>query len=94
MSSSWLPPERTVIEILETVEITPAIVARCRALRDRGFSFALDDIVQLDAAHAPVLPFIDVVKVDVLASAADALPELVGKAQSKHSRRRRSSATS
>ena len=72
-----LPPERTMIELLETVEITAEVVERCRDLRSRGFSFALDDVVQLDAAHAPILPLVDVIKVDIKETAPDLLPSLV-----------------
>jgi EAL and modified HD-GYP domain-containing signal transduction protein len=72
-----LPPERTMIELLETVEITTEVIERCRDLRSRGFSFALDDVVQLDAAHAPILPLVDVIKVDIKETAADILPSLV-----------------
>jgi EAL and modified HD-GYP domain-containing signal transduction protein len=74
-----LPPERTVIELLETVEITEAVVERCRDLRARGFSFALDDIVQLDAAHAQILPLVDVIKVDILETPVASLPGLVAR---------------
>lgn len=74
-----LPPERTMIELLETVELTTAVVERCRELRARGFCFALDDVEQLDANHAPILPLVDVVKVDVKATPAEALPGLVAR---------------
>jgi c-di-GMP-related signal transduction protein len=74
-----LPPDRTVIEILESVAITPAVVARCRALRERGFLFALDDIVQLDEAHAPLLPFVEVIKIDVLGLSRETLAQLATK---------------
>ena len=63
-----LPPERTVIELLEGIDVTEPVVERCRDLRSRGFSFALDDIVQLDDVHAALLSIIDVVKIDVLAT--------------------------
>lgn len=76
-----LPPERTTIELLETVDITPEIVERCRALCARGFSFALDDITWIDDTHAPILPLIDVIKVDILGSAPGALPALVAQAR-------------
>lgn len=76
-----LPPDRTVIELLEHVQITPEVIERCRDLRERGFSFALDDVVQIDAAHAPLLPLIDIVKIDVLAAAAAELPALVATAR-------------
>ncbi|MDH4166709.1 MAG: EAL domain-containing protein [Gammaproteobacteria bacterium] len=81
-----LPPERTMIELLETVEITEAIVERCRNLRARGFSFALDDIVQLDAMHAPILPLVDVIKVDVKETPFAALPGLVARVREHPSR--------
>ncbi|HVY63236.1 MAG TPA: EAL domain-containing protein [Gammaproteobacteria bacterium] len=77
-----LPPERTVIEILETVEITTQITERVRALKKRGFSFALDDVVQLDAVHSPLLPFVEVIKIDVLGTPPEALELLVRKARS------------
>jgi EAL and modified HD-GYP domain-containing signal transduction protein len=77
-----LPPERTVIELLEHTTITPEVVDRCRELRERGFSFALDDIVHLDGACKPLLPFVDIVKIDVLASQADQLEKLVAHARS------------
>jgi c-di-GMP-related signal transduction protein len=72
-----LPAERTVVEILESVVVTPELIERCRSLRERGFAFALDDVVQLADSYAPLLPFIDVVKVDVLASGAAQLPGIV-----------------
>jgi EAL and modified HD-GYP domain-containing signal transduction protein len=76
-----LPPERTVIELLEGLDPTRAVIERCRDLRSRGFSFALDDVVHLDDIHAPLLSIIDVVKIDVLATPPDKLPELVRKAR-------------
>ena len=76
-----LPPERTVIELLEGLEATQPVIERCRELRSRGFSFALDDIVQLDDIHAPLLSIIDVVKIDVLATPAHELQDLVLKAR-------------
>lgn len=78
-----LPPDRTMIELLETVEITGEVVERCRDLRSRGFSFALDDIVQLDEAHAPILPLVDVIKVDVKETPAETLPALVARVRAQ-----------
>lgn len=77
-----LPPARTVIELLETVEITPEVIARCRKLRQRGFTFALDDIVRLDEAYTPILPLIDIIKIDVLETPPDSLPAMI--AQVRH----------
>lgn len=61
-----LPPGRVVLELLEHVEITPAVVEHCRRLHGRGFKFALDDILVLTPAHDAILPYISYVKVDVL----------------------------
>jgi EAL and modified HD-GYP domain-containing signal transduction protein len=64
------------------LDVTQPVIERCRELRSRGFSFALDDIVQLDDLHAPLLAIIDVVKIDVLATPAAELQDLVLKARS------------
>ncbi|MDW8468031.1 MAG: EAL domain-containing protein [Burkholderiales bacterium] len=60
-----LPARRTVLELLETIEFTPATVARCRELKARGFRLAADDWAGDRAAIAPVLGLLDIVKVDV-----------------------------
>jgi c-di-GMP-related signal transduction protein len=60
-----LPVRRTVLELLETVEFTPALVERCRELKARGFRLAADDYAGDRAAIAPVLELLDVIKVDV-----------------------------
>ena len=38
-----LPTRHVVLEVLETVEPTPEIIARCRDLKAAGFMLALDD---------------------------------------------------
>ena len=60
-----LPPERIMLEILETVEITPELVQRCSQLHRQGFRFALDDVTRLDDSHEAILPLVDVIKVDI-----------------------------
>jgi EAL and modified HD-GYP domain-containing signal transduction protein len=61
-----LPPERIALEILETVRITPAIVARCRQLKELGYRLALDDVIAITPESRSLLPMINVVKVDLL----------------------------
>lgn len=58
-----LPPERVVIEILETVSGTPEIVAICRELRAAGYLLALDDFVD-DPAVEPLVDLARFLKVD------------------------------
>ncbi|MBV8658236.1 MAG: EAL domain-containing protein, partial [Burkholderiales bacterium] len=62
-----LPRDRVVLEILETVPLTAAVVERCRALRAAGYRLALDDVIRFDEAQRAILPLIEVVKLDVLA---------------------------
>ncbi|HEY9103193.1 EAL and HDOD domain-containing protein [Chitinimonas sp.] len=62
-----LPRERVVLEILETVELTPAVVERCRVLKTAGYRLALDDVVEFTEAQRALLPLLEVVKLDVLA---------------------------
>lgn len=59
-----LPKERVVLELLEHIEPDREIELRCRALREAGYTIALDDWV-LDDPRAILLPFVDVVKVDL-----------------------------
>lgn len=58
-----LPPESTVIEVLETVTPDAEVVAACRRLRDAGYRIALDDYVHSEAM-APLLDLAHWVKVD------------------------------
>lgn len=71
-----LPRDRVVLELLETVRIDKALVARLRQLRQMGFRLALDDFAGDEAAYADVLPEIDVVKVDVKDMAPERLAEV------------------
>lgn len=60
-----LPRQSVVLEILETVPPTPAVVDRCKALKTAGFTLALDDVIQLEPQFAELLALVDVVKVDI-----------------------------
>lgn len=60
-----LPATAVVLEILETVELTPEVVERCAQLVAKGFSLALDDVLQLDDMHRPVMPYIRYIKIDL-----------------------------
>ena len=63
-----LPRQQIVLEILETVELTPQIIERCIALRQQGFQLALDDVVEITPQHKALLPYIQYVKLDLLAA--------------------------
>ena len=72
-----LPPKVVVLEILETVIPTPEVIARCRQLCEKGFSLAIDDVVDVDEAYRPLLEMAEIIKVDVLGLDAARLTELV-----------------
>ena len=61
-----LPPDKIVLEVLETVEVTPAIIARCVELKGLGYSLALDDFVKDHQRLRPLLQIVDIVKVDTM----------------------------
>jgi EAL and modified HD-GYP domain-containing signal transduction protein len=72
-----LPKEKFVLEVLETVELTPAVIARCRELKDKGYTLALDDFVAFEERHGPLLDLADIVKVDLMGMDAAALEKTV-----------------
>ncbi|MGN6316274.1 EAL and HDOD domain-containing protein [Trinickia sp.] len=71
-----LPPERFVLEILETVHVDASVIERIDLLRRVGFCVALDDIVDLSDELISQLPHIDIVKVDFLHADRARLPAL------------------
>jgi c-di-GMP phosphodiesterase len=67
-----LPPERTVLEVLEDVPVTPALIDALKILRARGFQIALDDFVLTEATR-PLLAVANIVKVSVLGQSREAI---------------------
>ena len=71
-----LNPQRTVIELLETVTVDDEVIAGCRELVARGFRLALDEFTWIDHAEE-LLDLAWVVKIDVLALTREEVVELV-----------------
>jgi c-di-GMP-related signal transduction protein len=71
-----MPPERFVLEILESVTFDAKLFKRLRQLRNAGFHIALDDVVELTEPLLEALPYVDIVKIDFLATDPGHLPEL------------------
>jgi EAL and modified HD-GYP domain-containing signal transduction protein len=61
----FLPKEKVVLEIVETMKVTPEILARIAALVKEGFRFALDDVITDSDDVQALLPYADVVKFDL-----------------------------
>lgn len=60
-----LPKDSVVIEILETIEPTNEIIAKCKHLKDLGYTIALDDFV-FDIKYSPLIKIADIIKIDFL----------------------------
>ena len=61
----FLPADKVVLEILETVRVSEPLLARVAELCAAGYTFALDDVVA-DAEHlAGFLPYVKIIKIDV-----------------------------
>jgi EAL and modified HD-GYP domain-containing signal transduction protein len=60
-----LPPDLTVLEILETLEPTPELISACRKLKSAGFRLALDDFAW-KPKFEPLIELADYIKVDLL----------------------------
>jgi len=72
----FLPREKVILEILETVEVTGQVVERIRELVQVGYRFALDDVIaESDGMHM-LLPLVEVVKVDINEMTFDNLSRL------------------
>lgn len=73
-----LPPDRIVVEILETVAPTDEIVRICRDLRDAGYILALDDFLD-HPKLAPLVELAQFLKVDFQLLDADGRERLAQK---------------
>jgi len=60
-----LPSEMCIIEILESVEPRPEVIAACQDLKKAGFRLALDDFVG-QPGYEELIGLADIVKVDIL----------------------------
>ncbi|GAB6067519.1 HDOD domain-containing protein [Methylothermus subterraneus] len=63
-----LPKDQVVIEVLESVQITPQLIAAVRRLKASGYLIALDDFV-FEPAWEPLVRMAHIVKIDVRAQA-------------------------
>ncbi|MFA7062351.1 MAG: EAL domain-containing protein, partial [Pedobacter sp.] len=75
-SITILPKERVVLELLESLQVTPELVERCRTLKEDGFTLALDDH-EFDPVYEELYSIIDIVKVDLILSPVEHLSKMV-----------------
>lgn len=63
-----LPPDKVVLEVLESVRPTAEVLEACTRLREEGYTLAMDDFVY-SPEFAPLLKVCHIVKVDILEQA-------------------------
>lgn len=63
--ATLLPPDKLVVEILETVEPDDEVVGACKALKQAGYALALDDFM-FRPGYEPLTSLADIIKVDFL----------------------------
>jgi c-di-GMP-related signal transduction protein len=73
-----LPPDRIVVEILETVNPTEEIVAACRELCNSGYVLALDDFVDYPRM-TPLIELAQFLKIDFQLQNAEARQKIAKK---------------
>lgn len=61
----FVPADIAVLEILETVQATPALIERIKELKGLGYTFALDDVVADSSDVRAFQPLVDIVKIEI-----------------------------
>jgi len=72
----FLPTDKVILEILETVVATPALIARVLELKALGFKFALDDVIADSEQVRELIKLVDVIKIDLQGVAPGGLATL------------------
>jgi c-di-GMP phosphodiesterase len=75
----FLPRDKVVLEILETVKVNSEVLERVAELKKAGYTFALDDVINESEDVRLLLPLIDIVKVDIAGLQPSVLSQLSGK---------------
>lgn len=73
-----LDPTNVVIEVVETVDVTPQLIDACKHIRGLGYTIALDDY-DLDPKWQPFLPFTGIVKFDLTTVTDEQLRDVIPK---------------
>jgi EAL and modified HD-GYP domain-containing signal transduction protein len=80
----FLPPDKVILEILETVRPTPQVLGRVRELKELGFRFALDDVIGHSEQIGKLMSLVDVIKIDLQGVERDELAGLVHAVRGPH----------
>jgi len=61
-----LPQSSTVLEVLEDVPADQEVIVAIEHWKEQGFTVALDDFISITSDHMKLLPYVDIVKIDIL----------------------------
>ena len=75
-SINILPKDHVVLELLETLQVTPELVERCRLLKEEGFVLALDDH-EYDPVYNELYEIVEIIKVDLMLSPVERLVAMI-----------------
>ncbi len=75
-SLELLPKGQMVLELLETLAVTPALIERCRELKESGFVLALDDHA-FSPVYEELYRLVEIVKIDLMATPVDGLEPVI-----------------
>ncbi|MDX1294712.1 MAG: EAL domain-containing protein [Sulfurimonadaceae bacterium] len=77
-----LDKDRFVIELLETADLTPKVIEKMKLLKSRGYKIAIDDFdctAEMVKKFLPVLKYVNLIKIDVVAANPVSLKNVVTK---------------
>ncbi|WP_020656349.1 EAL and HDOD domain-containing protein [Massilia niastensis] len=72
----FLPAHKVILEILETVSPSRQLLARVAELKELGFTFAVDDVIEHSAELDKLVALVDIIKVDVKGVSREELARL------------------
>src|SRR5215471_18871351 len=73
-----LPPDQTVVEVLEGVPPDERVIAACRRLKKSGYTIALDDFAPSDPREG-LCEFADILKIDIRATTREQRSAMVSR---------------
>ena len=72
-----LPNKQVVLEMKSSDKFDDELIAQCSELKKAGYQFALDSVVSMNEDFQRILPFINIVKIDVSKLTEKELADLV-----------------
>jgi EAL and modified HD-GYP domain-containing signal transduction protein len=72
----FLPHDKVILEVLETVDPTDEVIGRIHELKGMGYRFALDDVATDCEVVQKLQPLVDIIKVDIKAIPPEGLAAL------------------